>query len=222
MLHYGVLSSLTVAYPLNLVLKINNTYDPYYTISLRYCKRDSNKLLLLLNYYYYSWIYFRKLMTMGIKKPKLIHQMAMPLTVQVMVHDSSYALVYSVLIFLLLLRFQKAKARSPNQLQGSNLNWVELNQMSQQSCQHKHRIWQYLDLHLVPQTQTLLYNHLDSSHQEGRGKGPQATNQGAQMLDIGIVRIECRQLKSPRNPNEVTSIYVGRRCCSIEFSVAIT
>ena len=32
-----------------------------------------------------------------------------------------------------------------------------------------------------------------------RGKGPQATNQGAQMLEIGIVRIQCRQLKSPRD-----------------------
>ena len=70
----------------------------------------------------YPPIYFQKLMTMGIKKPKLIHPMAMPLTVQVMVPNSSYALVYSVLIFLLLLRFQKAKGRSQKQLEGSNLN----------------------------------------------------------------------------------------------------
>ena len=42
------------------------------------------------------------------------------------------------------------------------------------------------------------------------------------MLDIGIVRIECRQLKSPRDPNEVRSMYVGRSWCTIEFSVGIT
>ena len=62
-----------------------------------------------------------KLMRMAIKNQKRIHPMAMPLIAQVMVRDSSYALVYSVLIFLLLLRFQKAKGKSQKELEGSNL-----------------------------------------------------------------------------------------------------
>ena len=58
----------------------------------------------------------------GNKEAKAHNLMAMPLTAQVMVRNSSYALVYSVLIFLLLLRFQKAKGKSQKELQGRNLN----------------------------------------------------------------------------------------------------